>query len=130
MTPIADLVVHLDLPRLMMYGAATWDWHRMHYDHEWARARNLRGPVVDGQMFGALIARQVREWAGPRARFVELEFQNRGFVSAGDTVTVVSSVVSSRQEGSVDRIEIATHILGEGGRRVVDKGRTVVDVPR
>ncbi len=130
MSALPDLVVRLGLHRLMVDGASTWDWQRMHYDHEWARAQGLRGPIVDGQMFGALIARQIREWAGPRARFVELKFQNRGFVAAPSTVTVVSRVSSSKLAGAIERVEIASHVLDEDGRHVVDNGRTVVDVPR
>ena len=130
MTALPDLVVRLDLLRLMVYGAATWDWQRIHYDHEAARAQGLRGPIADGQIFGALIARQIREWAGPRARFVELEFQNRRFVVAPSTVTVVSRVCSSQVVGAIERVEITSHVMDEDGRRVADNGRTVVDVPR
>lgn len=127
---LPNLVVHLDLPRSMAYGAATWDWHRMHYDADDARARGFAGPVVDGQMFGALIARQVREWAGPRARFLELEFRNRGFVVVPSTVTLRSAVAARTEAPRGERIEIATQIFDETGRCVVDGGRTVVEMPR
>ena len=130
MSPLSDLVVCLDLHRLMVYGASTWDWHRIHYNQEAARAQGLRGPIADGQIFGALIARQVREWAGPRARFVELEFQNRNFVVAPSTVTVVSRVASAQVLSAMERIEIVSHALDGQGRRVMDHGRTVVELPR
>lgn len=127
---LPDLVVRLDLPRSMAYGASTWDWHRMHYDTEDARARGLDGPVVDGQMFGALIARQVREWAGPRARFLELKFRNRGFVVVPSTVTLRANVAARSETAQGERIEIATQVFDEAGRCVVDGGHTVVELAR
>lgn len=129
-TSLPDLVVRLDLPRLMAYGASTWDWHRMHYDVENARARGFDGAVVDGQMFGALIARQVREWAGPQVRFRELEFRNRGFVVAPSTVTLRASVSARDATQQGERIEIATRVFDESGRCVVDGARTIVELPR
>ena len=51
--PIPPLERVLTQMRLVAYGAATWDWHRLHYEPEYAAARNIPGPIVDGQMFGA-----------------------------------------------------------------------------
>src|SRR5579872_1293387 len=60
---------------LVLYGAATWDWNRMHYDVEHTRRLNLRAPVIDGQEFGAFFARAALEWAGPRALVKRLAFR-------------------------------------------------------
>jgi acyl dehydratase len=127
---LPDLVVPLRVPQLMAYGAATWDWHQIHYDSAAARASGMPGPVVDGQMFGALIARQIRKWAGPRAHFVELRFRNCGFVTAPNEVVVKSELSSSRICGSVERFEVATKIFDNADRVVVDEGLTVIEVPR
>jgi acyl dehydratase len=101
----------------------------MHYDAEAARARGFQGPVVDGQMFGALIARQIRAWAGNRARFLTLEFRNRGFVVAPSTVAVVSYVSAREAVGANERIEILSEVRDETGRRVVEEGRTTIELP-
>ncbi len=130
MTALPDLAVRLELPRLMAYGASTWDWHRMHYDTDSARARGFQGPVVDGQMFGALIARQIRAWAGDRARFIRLEFRNRGFVVAPCTVTVVSQVCARETVSGAQQIEISSEVVDESGRRVVEHGRSTILVPQ
>ena len=52
---------------LMAYGAATWDWHRMHFDKDHAKSMQLPGVVIDGQIFGAVFARESMQWAGPKA---------------------------------------------------------------
>jgi hydroxyacyl-ACP dehydratase HTD2-like protein with hotdog domain len=77
---------------LVAYGAATWDWHRLHYDLEYARSRKLPGVIVDGQAFGALLARAALDWAGPRAFLARMAFRMKSMAFAGDTLRVEGSV--------------------------------------
>ena len=90
-------------PDLMMaYGAATWDWHRMHYDRDFAEAMGLPGPVLDGQAQGAFFARAVVDWLGPRAFIRRLSFRMRAMIFAGDTLRcegVVRAV--AKQDGGL-----------------------------
>lgn len=127
---IPDLVVELDRSRLMAYGAATWDWHRVHYDSDLARERGFSGPIADGQMFGALIARQIRNWAGPSAKFIEMEFKNRHFVSAPNVITISSRVAASHAVGQSERLDILSAVHDRQGRAVVENARTVLEVPK
>jgi len=53
--PIPPLERVLTQMRLVAYGAATWDWHRLHYEPEYAAARNIPRPIVDGQIDGHAI---------------------------------------------------------------------------
>ena len=79
---------------LFAYGAATWDWHRMHYDAEFARSKGLAAPVIDGQMYGALFARVAMGWAGPRAFITRLSLRMKSMAYAGDTLRAVGTVTS------------------------------------
>ncbi len=81
---------------LVAYGAATWDWHRLHYDIEYARSRKLPGVIVDGQAFGALLARAALDWAGPRAFIAKMSFRMKAMAFAGDTL---------RAEGTVSEVK-------------------------
>jgi acyl dehydratase len=81
---------------LVAYGAATWDWHRLHYDADYARSRKLPGAIVDGQAFGALLARASLEWAGPRAFIIRMSLRMKSMAFAGDTL---------RAEGAVSEIK-------------------------
>jgi acyl dehydratase len=85
---LPDLVRTPTLTDLVAYGAATWDWHRLHYDTAYATAAGLGGPIVDGQLWGALMALHVLDWAGPTARLERLALRYRGVVTAGETVTL------------------------------------------
>lgn len=77
---------------LMAYGAATWDWHRMHYDAGLARSRGLQAPIIDGQMYGAVFARAALEWAGPRGFITKLSFKMKSMAFAGDTLVAEGEV--------------------------------------
>ena len=48
---------------LVAYGAATWDWHRLHYDKAHATAKQLPGVLIDGQAFGAVFALKMKSMA-------------------------------------------------------------------
>ena len=54
--PIPPLERTLTQVRMVAYGGATWDWHRLHDEAAYTAARKIAGPIVDGQMFGALLA--------------------------------------------------------------------------
>ena len=81
---------------LVAYGAATWDWHRLHYDLEYARSKKLPGTLVDGQAFGAVFARVAQDWAGPRAFIARLSFKMKSMAFAGDTLRAVGEVTAIR----------------------------------
>ena len=65
---------NINLPRMMAYGAATWDFIRIHYDADYVREQGFDAPFVDGQMLGGFLAQHVQDWAGADAfrRIAEL----------------------------------------------------------
>ncbi|MCC5577307.1 hypothetical protein IMZ11_16915 [Microtetraspora sp. AC03309] len=88
---------------MVAYAGATWDWHRMHYDFEYLQKRGLPAPVVDGQVFGALLAEQLQDWLGPRAVVRRLHFRFKNLVFAGETVRCTGRVIAV--EGDTLRVE-------------------------
>lgn len=82
----------IDLPSMVAYAGATWDWNRVHYDAEFLAAKQLPRPIVDGQMFGALLVEQALDWAGPGAFPTTMSFRFRSMVFADDTVAVTGTV--------------------------------------
>ncbi len=94
---------HIALADMVAYGAATWDWHRLHYDESHARRLGAPAPLVDGQMLGALLAECTLRSAGPGARLVRLSYRNRAPVRAGETVVCAGTIATSDDAGfSVD----------------------------
>src|SRR5688572_33506565 len=76
----------IQLADIVLYAGATWDFHRCHYDQSFATARGFPGPFVDGQMLGALMAKQVMDWAGPEAFLRRLSYRLRHIVFTNDTI--------------------------------------------
>ena len=80
---------------LVMYAGATWDWHRLHYDDGFAHEMGLPAPVMDGQIYGAMFAKQATAWLGPKAFIRRLNYRMRAMAFPGDTL---------RMEGQVDEL--------------------------
>ncbi len=113
---------------IMAYGAATWDWHRMHYDGEFARAEGLPGVVLDGQAYGAYLAMAVIAWLGPGAFIAKLSFRMRSMVRPGDTLRCVGEVTEVAPGDGADIVTLSQRLLV--GDRVAAEATTEVRVPR
>jgi hydroxyacyl-ACP dehydratase HTD2-like protein with hotdog domain len=100
---------------LMAYGAATWDWQRVHYDIDYARGMNLPGVVIDGQTYGAVLARAALDWAGPRAFIAQLAFRMKSTAFAGETL---------RAEGEVTAVRGPVVVVAQ---RLTSAGRLVAE---
>ena len=108
---------------LFGYGAATWDWHRMHWDAELVRAKGFSAAVIDGQMYGGVFARAALAWAGPRGFITRLSLKMKSMAFAGDTLLA---------EGEVTSVEGGVAILAQKLTRdgkVVAEATTHVRLP-
>ena len=140
---LAPLRKDIDLPHMMAYGAATWDFIRVHYDADHARDLGFPGPFVDGQMLGAFLAQHVQDWAGPGAFLRKLTFRNRVMVYPGDSLVCGGVVAGLRRDDDADpgslspkgRVRVGgwaecdLWIENQRGERVVDRASAVVRLP-
>ena len=108
---------------LVLYGGATWDWNRMHYDIEHTQRLKLPAPVIDGQEFGAFFARAALEWAGPRAFLKRLAMRMKAMAFAGDTLRAEGEVKETR-DGAVVLTQRLTC-----GERLVAEATTELRLP-
>ncbi len=130
---LTPLQKQIDMAHMMAYGAATWDFIRVHYDADLARELGFPGPFVDGQMLGAFLAQHVQDWAGPGSFLRKLSFRNRVMVYPGDTL-VCGGVVSGLPDEGDSRegsglAECDLWIENQWGERVVDRATAVVEIP-
>ncbi|GAA0715569.1 hypothetical protein Drose_23775 [Dactylosporangium roseum] len=93
----------ISLTDMVAYAGATWDWHKMHYDPDFVKARRLPAPVVDGQVFGALLVEQLQDWLGPECFVQKLAFTFKALVFAGETVRCEGTVVEAHDDHVVVR---------------------------
>ncbi len=98
---------------MVAYSGATWDWHRMHYDSDWAREAGFPGPVLDGQQLGAWLAALSQEAAGPEWRLAEMEFRFAHTVHPGDVVRC--AVRNTRRDEAELGYELTALVVGVDG---------------
>jgi acyl dehydratase len=84
----------INLVDMIAYAGATWDFYRLHYDPEFVAAAGMPGPVVDGQVFGALFVELVQDALGPACFVHELSFTFRNLMFAGETVRCTGTVAA------------------------------------
>ena len=89
---VPTITKHCTLTSMIAYAGATWDWHRLHYDHEYLESKGLAAPVVDGQVFGAYVVQAIQDWLGDSAFISELDFRYAGLVFAEEYVQVSGEV--------------------------------------
>jgi acyl dehydratase len=126
---ITPLLKEIGIARMMAYGAATWDFIRLHYDADYARELGFEAPFVDGQMMGGFLAQQVQDWAGPGAFLRKLAFRNRVMAYPGDSLTChgVVTEVSSADEGGI--VECDLWIENQRGEKVVEPASAQLRFP-
>lgn len=95
---------------MVAYAGATWDWHKMHYDPDFVAGKRLPAPVVDGQVFGALLVEQLQDWLGPDSFVAKLQFTFKALVFAGETVRCEGTVT----EVYDDRIVVSQQVVVVG----------------
>ena len=110
---IPPLERRITLTSMVAYAGATWDWHRLHYDPEFVAANKLPAPVVDGQVFGALLVEMLQDWLGPECFVHTLEFTFRNLVFAGETVRC-SGTVTEVADGGLSA-DLRVDVLGPDG---------------
>ena len=91
---VPALTKHCTLTSMIAYAGATWDWHRLHYDHDYLKSKGLSAPVVDGQVFGAYVVQAIQDWLGESAFIAELDFRYAGLVFAEEHVQVRGEITA------------------------------------
>ena len=112
--------------RMMAYGAATWDFIRIHYDADYVRGLGFDGPFLDGQMMGGFLAQQVQDWAGPGAFLRKLSFSNRAMVYPGDSVTCHGVVTGKSVENGEELVTCDLWAVNQDGEKVVQPASALV----
>ncbi len=87
---------------LFLYSAASFNPHRIHYDKAYANYEGHQDIVVHGPLQGSWLTQFITDWAGPRARLLSVQWQNRASAFVGEELSFFGSVTSVDQaNGSV-----------------------------
>lgn len=96
---------------LFQFSAATWNAHRLHYDHEFAKHEGAERPLAQAYLLGAYLAQLAQDWGGPTARLVKLSYRARRPVSVDDEVACRGSVTA--KDGQLVDLELKLERGGE-----------------
>ena len=119
-----------DQAHMMIYGAATWDFIRVHYDADYVRATGFEAPFVDGQMLGGILTQQVQDWAGPGAFLRKISFRNKALSYAGDLINCNGVVTNKYTREGENLVECDLWVDNQRGEKVVQPASAVVRFPR
>lgn len=117
----------ISLTDMVAYAGATWDWFGLHYDPAFVEAAKVPGPVVDGQVFGALFAEVIQDAFGPQSFIRELSFTFRNLMFAGETVCCEATVTEVDDVRAVVELTATIRASDYGPeRRAAEPARAVV----
>mgnify|MGYP001349524344 FL=1 len=92
---------------LFLYSAASFNPHRIHYDRAYANFEGHDDLVVHGPLQGSWLTQFVTDWAGPRARLLSIEWQNRASALVGDELIFAGTVTAIDQANTSVELEIS-----------------------
>ena len=126
--PFPSEEITLDLTSLIIYAAATWDFHRYHYDSAFVKNLGLPAPFVDGQMIGALLASRLMRWGGPNAFVRKLGYRQRATVYVDETIVIGGAVTSCTIENGQRIAVLNLTVTKADGTPVVRDGGATIDL--
>jgi hydroxyacyl-ACP dehydratase HTD2-like protein with hotdog domain len=93
--------------QLMMYNAALWNGHRIHYDEPYAKAEEgYPGLVLAGPLLGDWLHQCVEEWLAGDGRIVSINYSNRIAAYVGDILTSGGTVKAVNVERHEYELEV------------------------
>ena len=119
-----------DQIHITMYQAATWDFHRSHYDAEWTRAQGFGGPFMDGQQLGAYLAQLAIGWAGgDPGTLKRLHLRYRELVRPGDVLTCDGQVSEKRVDQGRHIVVCNLRVVNQVGQAILSAGSAAMEIP-
>ena len=108
----------------MLYNAALWNGHRIHFDEPYAReVEGYPGLVVPGPLLGDWLHQCLEEWLGEDGHIASIEYSNRIACYTGDPLRSGGTVTGCDRERGEAEVEV--FIRNEAGE-VVAPGKAIV----
>lgn len=81
--------------QLMLYNAALWNGHRIHYDEAYAKeVEGYPGLVIAGPLLGDWLHQCIEEWLGDDGALSRVSYSNRVASYIGETLTAGGTVTA------------------------------------
>jgi len=113
-----------DNVQLMLYNAALWNAHRIHFDEPYAKkAEGYPGLVIAGPMLGDWLHQCVEEWLGEDGQIFSIDYSNREATFVGATLSASGEITALRPDSR--EVEIDAYIKNQFGE-IVTPGQILV----
>ena len=113
-----------DNVQLMLYNAAIWNGHRIHFDEPYATAvEGYPGLVIAGPLLGDWLHQCLTEWLGEDGHIASIEYSNRIASYIGETLVAGGEVTAV--DADAGTAEVQVFVRNEAGD-VITPGTAVV----
>ncbi len=113
-----------DNVQLMLYNAAIWNGHRIHFDEPYTKdVEGYPGLVIAGPLLGDWLHQCLTEWLGEDGRIASIEYSNRIASYIGETLVAGGTVTAVDPEARAAEVEV--FVRNEAGD-VITPGKAVV----
>ena len=124
---IKNLKHKFTLPNMILYAGSTWDWHKIHYDNQYLEENSIPKPVVDGQVFGALIVKQIQNSFSKSSRIKKMNFHYKNMVFQDEEIEIKSTTLRQWEEDDKIFLEISSSIY-VNNRIIIQDAETIVEL--
>lgn len=109
---------------LILFATVSGDINPLHLDEEFAVQTQFKGRIAHGMLSGALISAAVAcEMPGPGTVYIGQEMSFLRPVRIGDELSVELEILEKLPK---NRLKIATRVINQQGKKVVDGTATVL----
>ena len=92
---------------IFRWSAAIENWHRIHYDQDFATNHdNLPGVVVQGTWKQSVMPQYLKDWCLPDGWVWKISIQHRAILVPGDTITVWGKVTKKSEQSGLGIVEL------------------------
>ena len=101
-----------DNVQLMLYNAALWNGHRIHYDEPYAKeVEGYPGLVIAGPLLGDWLHQCVEEWLGEDGVITGISYSNRAATYVGEALLAGGTVTAVDADSG--EVSIEMHVRNE-----------------
>jgi len=125
---LPELEVTPTTTQLFMFSAATWNRHRIHFDHAAAVGEGHAGVVVQRGLLGNFLARLVTSWLQGRGALTALSWKVVKSAIAGAPLRCRGEVTAQQRHG--DRLHLVCELrVIDDSDATIATGQARVELP-
>lgn len=124
---LPELQRSCDLIQSVRFAGASQNYHRIHWDHEFARSDGLPQAIVASGMLLAWIEELLDRSFGLAAILRSIDVSYRGSILIDEVARCGGSVIEVGDDGNLKRLKVEIWIKGEEDRPRI-QGSAIVDI--